>query len=418
MFVLQDCSICFEDYNALRIPHSISCGHVFCRPCLDSLVTSTPNCPNCRASFVRDSIRKVVCAHQDPPTLDASTSSEAEMMMWQEIASAAEAVDDYERRKSLVRDNPTIAVQEAGFSKNMVVALDVMRLLVQIESKNGSTGVAHAIEESLRDRITFLEMQLSGTKTTFSTHIQDIQMVLAKMQQFESSIYTTDERTPQTTDLSLSASPLQTLVDTPRSPQDNTHATSSQNQLLSPHQPKQKQKLPQSAWSTESPSSGILFPVTTPIVLGGPPTTTMEGSSYQLDTLRIHYPPYPSVVAPLSIPSQPPSESSQGLSRGINTGLLGEQLISSSQPEDSHLNPSSSRPQPSSSIRTPTRQTITALINYGTSDSRGLSLIAGETVELVDDSDDVDDGRKLVWCRVRGIQGYVPRYCLRVTNGS
>lgn len=26
MFVLQDCSICFEDYGPDRIPHSVACG--------------------------------------------------------------------------------------------------------------------------------------------------------------------------------------------------------------------------------------------------------------------------------------------------------------------------------------------------------------------------------------------------------
>lgn len=143
MFVLQDCSICFEDYDALRLPHSITCGthhlissvvmvldpivfpgHVFCRPCLDSLVDSSPNCPNCRASIGRKSIRKVVCTQQDAPTLDASTLPEAEMIMWQTIESAVESVDGYEQRKLLVRDNTKLAVRDAGFSKVRIREFD------------------------------------------------------------------------------------------------------------------------------------------------------------------------------------------------------------------------------------------------------------------------------------------------------
>ena len=99
---------------------TILLGHVFCRPCLDSLVSSSPNCPNCRASFGRKSIRRVVCTLQDSPTLDAGTLSEAETMMWQEIESAVESVDEHEQRKSLVRDNSKLAVREAGFSKVLV----------------------------------------------------------------------------------------------------------------------------------------------------------------------------------------------------------------------------------------------------------------------------------------------------------
>ena len=58
-----------------------------------------------------------MCALQDPPALDESTLSEAEMMMWQEIESVVESMDEYEQRRSLVRDHSKEALQEAGFSK-------------------------------------------------------------------------------------------------------------------------------------------------------------------------------------------------------------------------------------------------------------------------------------------------------------
>lgn len=49
----------------------------------------------------------------------------------------------------------------------MMIALDVMRMLVQVESNNGGVGATCAIEESLRDRIAFLEAQLNSTRATF-----------------------------------------------------------------------------------------------------------------------------------------------------------------------------------------------------------------------------------------------------------
>ncbi|KAF8601661.1 hypothetical protein BDV93DRAFT_230849 [Ceratobasidium sp. AG-I] len=309
MFILQDCSICFEDYGALRIPHSISCGHVFCHPCLDSLVTSSPNCPNCRALFGRKSIRKVVCTFQDPPTLDASTLSEAEMMMWQEIESAVESEDAHEQRRSLIRDNSTIVVQQAGFSKNVLVALDVMRLLVQVESTNRSMSATYAVEESLRDRITFLEARLNGTRATFSANVQDVQIFLSKMQQLEYLMRATDETTPQTTDQSLPV-----LADTRHSPPDDVYLPSSQAQKPKPPQPSHKPS--QKAWSTESQLQWPSLPAAT-LSSGSPPSPPVAGSSYLPDTPRTHGSTQLNPAAPVDTitQNQPASASSKDVSK-------------------------------------------------------------------------------------------------------
>ncbi|KAF8601672.1 hypothetical protein BDV93DRAFT_230966 [Ceratobasidium sp. AG-I] len=171
MFVLQDCSICFEDYDSQRNPYTISCGHVFCRPCLDSLVSSSSTCPHCRMAFGRKTIRKVICTLQDPAGLSRSATSEAETTMWEALSGSIESLDEYEQRRLLVQNNSRSSLQEADFSGNLLVALDVMRFLVGLESTNLEMGhsmdAARAIEESLRDRIAFLEAQLSGTKATF-----------------------------------------------------------------------------------------------------------------------------------------------------------------------------------------------------------------------------------------------------------
>lgn len=135
MFIIQDCSICFEDYHAQLIPHSISCGtffvflltsrlsnliapsgHVFCRPCLDSLVSSSPKCPHCRTPFARKMIRKVMCALQDSSTLSGDAISEAETIMWEAISTSIKSTDEHEQRKLLARNNSKQSLQEASFS--------------------------------------------------------------------------------------------------------------------------------------------------------------------------------------------------------------------------------------------------------------------------------------------------------------
>ncbi|CAG9310119.1 unnamed protein product [Blepharisma stoltei] len=43
------CSICTEDYNTIRIPKILTCGHTFCEPCLERIKTPLSlKCPNCK----------------------------------------------------------------------------------------------------------------------------------------------------------------------------------------------------------------------------------------------------------------------------------------------------------------------------------------------------------------------------------
>ncbi|KAG9091336.1 hypothetical protein FS749_016622 [Ceratobasidium sp. UAMH 11750] len=168
MFVLQECSVCFEDFDDTRNPYSIPC-HVFCRPCLDTL-RSTQNCPNCRAVYTTRSVRKVVCPQQDEPSTSAPTESEAEALIWQAIQNSVEAPDQYEQRKSLVIHNPPESVREAGMSGNLLTALDTLQMTVTTEERNrelmDEADIARAVEESLRDRISVLETQLSRPSLT------------------------------------------------------------------------------------------------------------------------------------------------------------------------------------------------------------------------------------------------------------
>ncbi|KZT25972.1 hypothetical protein NEOLEDRAFT_294554 [Neolentinus lepideus HHB14362 ss-1] len=52
------CDVCLEGYtNGNNIPHSISCGHVFCLRCLQSLTRLI--CPLCRTTFDPTGIRRL-----------------------------------------------------------------------------------------------------------------------------------------------------------------------------------------------------------------------------------------------------------------------------------------------------------------------------------------------------------------------
>ncbi|KAF8601657.1 hypothetical protein BDV93DRAFT_230815 [Ceratobasidium sp. AG-I] len=406
MFVLHDCSVCFEDFDALRIPHSITCGHVFCRPCLDSLVASAPNCPNCRASFGRKSIRKVVCALQDPPTIDAGTLSETEMMMWQEIEGAVEFEDAHEQRRSLVRDNSKENVLEAGFSENLLIALDVMRLLVQVESANHDMSATHAVEESLRDRITFLEAQLNGTKATFSVNLQDFQTLLSKMQQLESSMCTTDEKGSQATDRMASTTPIPTMYNFLNPPLNHLRTESGEDQTLSHPQP----TTPEITSSTEQQYRRRIIPVATPAGHVSPPSPTVARSSYQPDTPRTsnrsELSPAVSVSGNSQFQASPPAPWTWAQLARENSQAWGRQSA------DQRGIVSSSRSQPLSSTRTTVPPTIMVINDYTACEFDEISITAGETVSVIFEPDNIDNGREWILCNASGDEGFVPRNCL------
>ncbi|KAI0360687.1 hypothetical protein OH77DRAFT_1393838 [Trametes cingulata] len=62
------CDVCLDNYTATREPYTISCGHVFCRRCLQSLVR--PSCPLCRTHFDEHEVRRL---HVDKATLPPAT---------------------------------------------------------------------------------------------------------------------------------------------------------------------------------------------------------------------------------------------------------------------------------------------------------------------------------------------------------
>ncbi|KAF8601667.1 hypothetical protein BDV93DRAFT_230931 [Ceratobasidium sp. AG-I] len=215
MFVLQDCSICFENYDARRNPYSISCGHIFCRSCLDTLSSSSPTCPHCRKPFSHGSIRKVMCALQESSAQGSRTIPEAEVIVLEAIASSITSTGGPEQRKSLVQSNPKLSMQETGFPESLLIALDVVRLLVDVESRNAELShkmdSACAVEESLRDQISLLEAQINETRATVKSSLQDFPVLLSEMRQLATSMGILDEKAFQITQRLTSADLISSL---------------------------------------------------------------------------------------------------------------------------------------------------------------------------------------------------------------
>lgn len=202
MFVLQECTICFEDFGPERYPYSIPCGHVFCNPCLESLldVLSTAGCPNCRTPYTSDSIRKLICPLQDPAPNVHSDELEAETLMWGAIHSAAESPRDHEQRKSLIEHNPPESMMAAGMSARTMATVSVMSLLVEVEERNRSLedelNMAQATKQSLYDSVSALETQIHDADDHSNLGIsRDLKLMMANMQKIQCSIEVIDKNT-------------------------------------------------------------------------------------------------------------------------------------------------------------------------------------------------------------------------------
>ncbi|KAG8721194.1 hypothetical protein FRC09_008289 [Ceratobasidium sp. 395] len=399
-------------------------GHVFCRPCLESL-TSSPNCPNCRTTFTADSIRKVVCAQQDQneTTAPARAESEGETLMWQAIQSAVETSNEYEQRKSLVRNNSAESVREAGMSANLIIALDVLRMLLETERRNHSlkdkVDTARAVEESLCDRISMLEAQLSA-KTVLLTQVKALQASVRLIKTDTSTIVQhlntapplspapriqTQPQTPVTPDASpnhlhrastasastsnrpsiLRKPPSQTANNSPPTPTVNVRAagpSSSGDQLPQYVQvaqsPQQEYFLPHARTPSGSGSGmmpsprQLMSPPVTPATPAGRPLFAMAPSTPRWSAMGMDgpLPPLPDLSSPRSptIPSTVPFPTPQiGPSKPTPTQSSASNPFRSPKPQLSPMIASPPRPSPTPapmsdtiSFPTPTPTTSTA----------------------------------------------------------
>lgn len=307
--------------------------------------------------------------------------------MWEAISSAVKSADDHKQRKLLVRDESRLATKEAGFSQNLLVALDVMRLLVEVESANlglsQNMETSRALEASLRDLIFSLKTQLDRTNAGPSS--QDFQTLSSEIQELKSSIRTVDKTTSNIARQLKSSNPTPAIPNTPRPPSHLAVPNLGQAQCV----PQSKPMPLREPSSAEPQSQKAPFAPATPIQLTAPPASTVT----QAPTSESSPPSFWSGVQAIFRSSQLEQLASQGL------GSL----------------PFSSQP---SSKRSPVPRPATAAYAHLAFDFNGLPLRAGEKVEIIDTSDDMRYGHHLVLCRARGEIGYVPRNYLRLGDGS
>ncbi|KZP34033.1 hypothetical protein FIBSPDRAFT_720330 [Athelia psychrophila] len=70
------CDVCLESYSSgAHAPHSITCGHVFCASCIESL--SRPICPLCRTMFEESDVRKLHIDRSQSPRNPTAIAHEA-----------------------------------------------------------------------------------------------------------------------------------------------------------------------------------------------------------------------------------------------------------------------------------------------------------------------------------------------------
>ncbi|KAG8698001.1 hypothetical protein FRC08_006201 [Ceratobasidium sp. 394] len=170
MYIIQDCPICYLDFDAERKPYCTPCGHIFCRGCLHNSISRSPHCPTCRAPCTRASIHKLVCTHEDERQPNSGRSSQRQAQIegrvWQEVSASIRPGSGYEQRQELVRRNIESIIYEPGATSPLHVAMDTMRLLVKVEKSNQALEqkieTARVTEGQLRSYIRFLEGEISS----------------------------------------------------------------------------------------------------------------------------------------------------------------------------------------------------------------------------------------------------------------
>ncbi|KAG9090668.1 hypothetical protein FRC06_000939 [Ceratobasidium sp. 370] len=304
--------------------------------------------------------------------------------MWQAIKSAVETQNEYEQRKSLVTHNSSESVREAGMSatgeKNLLVALEVLQMLVKTEQRNETlkdkVDTARAVEESLCDRISILEAQLSAKTGETSASSHDLQLLLAQVRAIQTSVQLIKS------DTSTIVRHLNTEPPTPLQPL-------SALQPLSPIQPR-TQPQPPTPSTPDAPLDHTRRASTAgrPSILRKPSQNPTNNS-----------PPTPSLRAGPTLNSSPtptqPSPSNPFRSPKSPSFVV-------------HIPKPTPTPAP-----TPPRTLTTTIAFSGTSQTE-LSFAQGQTLHLLPDSD-LSPGKDWVWCRTEeGAVGYAPRSYLRV----
>ncbi|CAE6366130.1 unnamed protein product [Rhizoctonia solani] len=145
MLVLQDCPICYEEFDEGVKPQVVHCGHVFCGKCLDTLCRSSIKCPICRVVFRGHKIRPVIGALTD-------SESEAERALWMALKDMTSI--DHASRDQFLNDHPVDSLKEERMSEYIQIATSILILLVRTERENLELKTKMTQAEELRNKLT------------------------------------------------------------------------------------------------------------------------------------------------------------------------------------------------------------------------------------------------------------------------
>lgn len=352
--------------------------------------------------------------------------------MWEAIRSSVESQAGREQRKSFVENNSVETVTSAGMSSNMLIALSVMGLLVQFEDKKCSledeSSTAQAVERSLRDRVSALEKQLYGAKTS-NSGTQELKSLVADIRKMQFSIETigkhtakvarhfNEEPVPPRTRGPTFQPDSQSLPSIPESPNPSQgHPSPHRGNPANPRQPPATSGVPSAQPSSTDRGPrprNHSQPTSRPNPPNGSTTSGERRNGSRQPTERPSTAPYPNAaqmqhpthVRVISTSSSPAGTSS---STALVPRAAGQVVLSTRALQPQQILP----PVPPS--QAPRSWTLTALRDFTAKEPNQLSMKEGEKLYLFFTSDTNGDW---IWCKDEtGTTGYAPRAHVRVDN--
>ncbi|KAI9463442.1 hypothetical protein HD554DRAFT_1312232 [Boletus coccyginus] len=151
------CDVCMENYmDRVGIPHAITCGHIFCRACLDSV----RQCPLCRNEFSPSDICKL-CVDgdaQSSTTVAASPVGTQVQRLLDDIAMTTATVEEMER---VIQQCNTYHNAQPNSILHTPLGVSYLLLSTLVEAQRKLLAQGDQLSElagardDIRDRLTF-----------------------------------------------------------------------------------------------------------------------------------------------------------------------------------------------------------------------------------------------------------------------
>ncbi|KAF8554273.1 hypothetical protein OG21DRAFT_1603605, partial [Imleria badia] len=155
------CDVCMESYmDGTGMPHAITCGHIFCRACLDSM---QPQCPICRDQFSPEDIRELRVDSDTPSSTMVAPRVDAQVQhLLDDIARTANGGATLEEMQRVVDlcdvYHTGITQPDAQLSTPLGVSYLLLSTLLEakrrLHSQADQLSEVTAARDDIRDRLT------------------------------------------------------------------------------------------------------------------------------------------------------------------------------------------------------------------------------------------------------------------------